>query len=224
MSKCEYLSMGRYAWGNVYTVLSGCLGMVSPVPAALLMLGYVVYFGYLGSMGSNGTSGSGIENVAYILPALIAVNINLLPCPTLLVPAGRREKFYGMLAAAVALTLLGLVSLVVLTGVSVLLQGRLPQINFGKLVLDYHALDIRGIVFFVMFIPLGFLVNVLFRRNAIIRLVIMIGMMQVLIIGGVVMKLTEIAVGPVWVLVLTPLFWAGFLWVLDYHCRKRRLV
>jgi len=223
MSRQEFLGTGRYVVGNIYTVLGKCLRIFPPGTIVFLMLGFAVYFGYLSSMG-NGVEKIWPANMVYLLPAIFLFTVDLLPCPSLLVPAGRREKYYGMLASAMAVALLMVVLLLIATCVSVWLEGYLPDIHLKRLELSYQGLDVRYLPLFLVFVPISFCASVLFWRSFIVRFVLMVLLIQVVIIGGMVMRLKEIPVGPIRLLLLGVILWGLFLWVLDRHCRHRSLV
>ena len=198
--------------------------MLQPGAAALVTIGFIVYFGYLGSIGKAGALPSMMANFVYIFPAVIAVNIDLLPCPSLLVPAGRKQKFYAMLASAIVLTFLGVILFLALTGISILLQGRLPDINWRGLELSYHALNLRLLPLFVVFIPVPFCMNIFFRKNHMMRMIITIGLVQTIVVAGVTSSLSIITFGPVSLVMIAFGLWALFVYVLHHVCTRRSLV
>ena len=223
MSRQEFLGTGRYVVGNIYTALGKCLVVLSPSTMVFLVLGFALYFGYFSSMGG-GAGKIWQVNIVYLWPAIFLLNVDLLPCPSLLVPAGRRDKYYGMLASAMVVTLLTGVLLLIATCVSVWLEGYLPDITLKRLVLSYQGLHVRYLPLFFVFVPISFCVSVLFRRSAIVRIVIMVLLFQVVMIGSMAMSLKEMPVGPIGFLLLGVILWGLFLWVLDRHCRRRSLV
>ena len=226
MERYDFLSTGRYVCGNIYTILGGCLRMFRPGIAALLTLGFVVYFGYLGSMGMGSSKAvpSMMQNFVYLFPALIVTNINLLPCQSLLVPAGRSQKFHAILVSAVVLTFLGVILLLALTMISLLFEGYLPDIKWHGLVLSYHAFSVRLLPLFVVFVPISFCISVFFCKNHIARMIIMMGLMQIIILTGVIRSLRTITFGPFLLATLAFVFWGLFLYLLHYVCMRRSLV
>jgi len=224
MERYDFLSTGKYVCGNIYMVLGGCSRMLRPGIAVLLAFGIVVYFGYLGSIGSGKAGPSMMMSFVYILPALFLVNINLLPCPSLLVPAGRSQKFYAMLAMVMVLTFLGVILMLALTGISLSLERHLPDIKWQSLVLSYHAFDVRLLPLFFVFIPISFCANVLFRKNFIVRMIIVMVLLQIMIFAGVTGLLMNIRFGPSLLAMLAVVFWGLFLYVLRYVCMRRSLV
>jgi len=226
MERYDFLSTGRYVCGNIYTILGGCLRMFRPGIAALFTLGFVVYFGYLGSMGMGSSKAvpSMMENFVYLFPVLIVINIDLLPCPSLLVPAGRSQKFHAILVSAMVLTFLGVILLLVLTGISLLLEGHLPDIKLHGLVFSYHAFSVRLLPLFVVFVPISFCISVFFSKNHIVRMIIMMGLMQIMILTGVIRSLRTITFGPFLLAMLAVVFWGLFLYLLHYVCMRRSLV
>jgi len=223
MSRQEFLGTGRYVVGNIYTVLGKCLRFFPPSTIVFLLLGFTVYFGYLSSIGK-GTAIMFRAHILYLIPAILLFNVDLLPCPSLLVPAGRREKYYGMLASAVVVALLMVVLLLIATCVSVWLGKYLPDINLKRLALSYHGLDVRYLPLFLVFVPISFCASVLFRRIFIVLFVLMILLFQVVMMGNIVMRFKEMPVGPIRLLLLGAILWGLFLCVLGHHCRRRSLV
>ncbi|MFC1678091.1 hypothetical protein ACFL3G_13665 [Planctomycetota bacterium] len=226
MQRFDFLSTGRYICGNIYTVLGWSLRMVKPGVAALFILGAVVYFGYLGSIGKGSVKHMPLmmTGFLYIIPALLLTNVDLLSCQSLLLPAGRRQKFLAMLASAVVLTLLGSILLLTMTGISFCLQGRLPDISWHGLEISYHALNIRLLPLFVVFIPTSFCISVLFRKNHMLRIIIMIVLMQIIIFSGVISSFINLTFGPVSLAMLAVGLWGVFVYILHHVCTRRPLV
>ena len=111
-----------------------------------------------------------------------------------------------------------------LTGISLSLEGRLPDIKWHGLALSYHAFDVRLLPLFFVFIPISLCANVLFRKNFIVRMIIVMVLLQIMIFAGVTGLLMNIRFGPSLLAMLAVVFWGLFLYVLRYVCMRRSLV
>ena len=100
----------------------------------------------------------------------------------------------------------------------------MPEIKWQALSLSFHAFDIRRLPLFILFIPLSFCMNVLFRKNILVKMIFMIGLLQVIVVGSVLRPLRSITFNPLFLAVLGCIFWGLFLYVLRYACMKRSLV
>ncbi len=220
MNRNEFLSKGRYIWGNFYMVFGRDFGtwQMKHVLASCALISFLVlFFGFVGK-------GEGI-NVLFVILALGVLSLDLLPYRSMLFPAGRAEKYFGTLVVALIITFLAGVLALALTGISVLLETLLPEFGSKADLLSYHGMDIGLFYIFLVVIPIALSCAVAFPRNMIVKIIFVVVFMQGWIISAGVLKQPLIdVIGPVGVVGLVALCWIGFLIVLRYVCMRRSLV
>lgn len=191
--------------------LTSLLGLSS------LIAFFIVYFGYIPA--------PGISNMLYIFAAFPLIGFKLLVHPTLLLPEGRREKFYRAVAAAVVAALVGAMALIVLAALSVYLQSILPPITFKERTFTYHAMEVRQFYNFLLFAPVALTLTIIIRRNLLWRIVPFVVLMQFWAVLMLPPTMAQVlAVGPIPIVGLVLLIWLLFLLLLHHHCMKKPLV
>jgi hypothetical protein len=223
MKRYNFLSRGRYVWGNLYMVfgkhfgfwrMAHILGFLAMISLFLLMFGLI------------GKSDKRMINFLFIIPAFGVFGLDLLPYRSMLFPAGRTEKYFGMLVSAIIITLLGWVLVLAMAGISVFLETSLPEFNFRGRMFTYYGMDISRFYICLLPMPVALSLAVVFpRTKQWLRMVFVIVFMQGWIIFEVICKQTLIEViGAMGVAGLVTLCWAGFLVILRYVCMRRSLV
>ena len=217
MKQYEFLSKGRYVWGNLCMVLGfwqmkrilGLLAMITFFPLA---------FGFMGH-------GGRMINFLFLIPACGVLGLDLLPYRTMLVPAGRAEKYFGALILSVIITFLAGLLVLAMTGVSAFLETSLPEFILGGKTFSYHRMDISQFYNYLLSMPIVLSMTVVFPRNKLFRIAFAVVFTQGWMIFEMESKqtLTDV-VGQIGVVGLVVLSWVGFLVFLRYICMRRSLV
>ena len=226
MERYEFLSRGRYIWGNIYMVFGKFFGLwniwhVLGFLATIIFL--VLFFGFMGPIGND----KRMIGFLFIVPALSIYSLDLMPYRTMLFPAGRRDKYYSTLILSVVVTLLGGLLVLVMTGISVFLETMLPEFSFrGGPILSYYGMDIGDFYIYLLFVPITLSLAVAFpRTKPWFIIVLVVVFMQGWIISKIVLKQSIVElIGPVSISGLIALCWMGFLVVLHYVCMRWSLV
>ncbi|MFC1737728.1 hypothetical protein ACFL1G_01605 [Planctomycetota bacterium] len=226
MERYEFLSRGRYIWGNIYMVFGKFFGFwniwhVLGFLATIIFL--VLFFGFMGPPEND----KRMIGFLFIVPALSICSLDLMSYRTMLFPAGRKDKYYSTLILSAVLTLLAGLLVLVMTGISVFLETMLPEFSFrGGPILSYYGMDIADFYIYLLFIPVTLSLAVAFpRTKPWLIIILVVVFMQGWIISKMVLKQSLVdLIGPVSISGLIALFWIGFLVVLHYVCMKRSLV
>lgn len=226
MERYEFLSRGRYVWGNIYMVFGKFFGFwniwhVLGFLATIIFL--VLFFGFMGPSEND----KRMIGFLFIAPALSALSLDLIPYRTMLFPAGRRDKYYSFLILSAVLTLLAGLLVLALTGISVFLEQVLPEFSFrGGPILSYYGMDIGDFYIYLLFMPVTLSLAVAFpRAKPWLIIVLVVVFMQGWIVSTMVLKQSLVdLIGPVSISGLIVLCWIGFLVILHYVCMRRPLV
>jgi len=226
MERYDFLSRGRYIWGNIYMVFGKLFGLwnmwhVLGFLGTIIFL--VLFFGFMGPSENN----KRMIGILFLIPALSVCSMDLMPYRTVLFPAGRRDKYYSILILSVVITLLAGLLVLVLTGISVFLEATLPEFSFrGGPMLTYYGMDIADFYIYLLFMPVTSSLAVAFPRSKPwLIIVLVVVFMQGWIISKIVLKqsLVEL-IAPVSITGLIAICWTGFLVLLYYVCMKRSLI
>jgi len=166
-----------------------------------------------------------MASLLYIFCAFPLIGFNLLPHPTLLLPAGRVEKYHRAIASAAIATLVGALLLIALTALSLSLENTLPAITFMGSTFTYHTVDIRQFYSYLLFVPIALALTIVFPRNILWRIISLVVLMQLWATFTFAEELTQIvAIGPTPVCGFVLLVWVLFLLLLRYYCMSKPLV
>jgi hypothetical protein len=212
-------TVGQYIWGHVYMVLGRGLSSTILTPW-VVMVPLFLLMGY-----SPVPEDGSMANFLFIIPVFGAVHLNLLPYSSILLPAGRSDKYYGAIISGFVISAVATMLLAVVSSLSVPLEPILPDIVLKGYTFGYHAMNVKYCFFTLSLIPLSLIVATLFPRGAIIRtifvMVVMYAWMFICIFGLFAEKLFES--GPSIIAGLIILSWGVFLMVLRHICMRRCL-
>ena len=222
MARCEFLSLGRYVWGHVYSVMGRSFGSMRWCNLVILPILLVV--GYLGCRGFRL-----FENLFFVMPVMVTIMVDLNAYPTVLVPGGRREQFWGTVVSGVTITVAAVVLVSVFAVVSMWLGTILPDITVKGCKLEYGAMDISKLSLLLIFMPLSLAVGMLFPRSMIAKFAVIIIMSQVWFVGSTLSQFDSfkpIAAinNPVSIAVIITAVWLFYLWAIARHFRRAQLV
>ncbi len=224
MNQYDFLSRGSYIWGNLYMVfgkhfwpwqMKGVLALLALITFFLLALGFI------------GRADARPVNFLFVIPVFGVLSADMLPYRSMLLPAGRTDKYFSSLVLAIVITLSAGLLVLALTGISVFLETTLPEFSFrGGAILSYYGMDIGDFYIYLLFMPVTLSMAVAFpRTKPWFIIVLVVVFMQGWIISKMVLKQNLIdLIGPVSISGLIALCWIGFLVVLYYVCMKRSLV
>jgi len=217
MKKRRFFSKGRYAWGNLYIVLAAALRpWRSHYPISWLLL--IVFMGYFG------VRDRPVSNFLFVIPVLGLLHSDLLPCRSILLPAGRNQKYYGAAFSAAAMTLITALFPVAIFLASILFDSFLPDISLKGRTFSYHPMNIRYLYLCLLFVPIALVIATIFPRNNLLRIIF--GMALIYLGMLLVMMPTSFlkTIGPAVATTLVLAGWAASLLILRYHCLRRSLV
>jgi len=172
------------------------------------------------SLGYIGTGELRAIDMLFLLPIAFSFNFNLLPYGSILLPGGRKEKYYASVGLAFAMTLLIVVVAVIVEGLSILLAGILPTISLKGQIYSYQPMNIENLLTCLLLMPIGFVFATLLSKNYVSKTITMIAL---LFVWSFLWRL--VVTTYIWMIsALILISWAGFLMVLLYHCMRRSLV
>ncbi len=171
-------------------------------------------------------------DIIYILPILFALFCQLPTHPSLVIPAGRKEKFRSSLTNAVVVTLYLTLVILIVVGVFNLIAPYMPNISHPLNIIAGDATAGNSITFtppvlshiFILpaLIPMGFIPAILFG-----------GKKSIFILIGPLVFATTIIFFFIWQFIegnmivpalIAIALWLLFIAILHHHCKKGNLV
>jgi len=223
MKVSGFFTPGQYIWGHVYMVLGRGLSSSILIPWLVIVPLFMLMGYFSGFPGREDTS---MANFLFIVPVFSAVCMNLLPYSAILLPAGRRCKYYGAITSGFVISAVATVLLAVASILSVPLEHILPDIVLKGHTFGYHAMNIKYCFVTLSLMPISLVVATLFPRRAIVRIIFVVAVMYVWMPFGVFGLLADSKLfefGPSIVAGLIILSWAVFVVVLRHICMRRCL-
>jgi hypothetical protein len=155
----------------------------------------------------------------------IALNQDLMPCPTLLLARGRKEIFQGALATSIiiALAITSLAIIIVL--ISTLLEPIMPPLVFEKFDLDYHAYSISRTAMLLAITPIAFIISVQLRKHPALKIFITVIILEAVVVGRILLsRIIGYTIGIETILIIAIAMWTIFVITLHRVCTKSILV
>jgi len=216
-NKYSYLSTGRYVWGALYSAGGLYLSLSSKVFLIFLsgMPLLLALFGYI----------QPALTIGYVILGWTAGLSCRLPFQSsMLVGGGRKERYYGTIAVAVAHAFYIMVIATVVFTASKLLAAVLPEsITLRGETFTYHTVPEGLILAPLALVAISFTVRLFFRRMLILPMALGCG-----VFSGTVFALQDkLRTAKPMLLVIVALLilaWAVFLVALRYVCMRRCLV
>lgn len=217
MQKCRALSLTRYLLGDCYIILGRMFGPWWRL-YALFLIGLTPICGYLHAFG--------MRNYFYVLPVFFTLQFDLIPHRTMLMPAGRTEKYRVALISGFSLTLLATIGMATLAAMSGWLSPVIPEIIVKDVAYVFHAIDPLGCYLILFLMPIAFIACTLFPGNYLARLIVIVLALQIGIgFGGFRdMPLLHSVIGWSGVILLIAASWLVFAGSVVYYCLRRTLV
>jgi len=220
MHRRPALSLRRYLAGCRYQALGDLL----PYPlrswgyAALLWTAIFTVLGY--GPPHEGRSVSPV-NLALLMPAILGSCLPMPTFSTMLLPAGRRERFWGTVAAAALGALLTMV-LTLLIWAFYLFPGRLlPVLNLSGQSYPFHQPNDSLFYLSLVVLPFLYTSNLVFRRWAFVPSLIVFIVFFLLVAQS---AKGLAGLGPAGAAILLGASWAFFLLIARLICMRSDLV
>jgi hypothetical protein len=210
MAAHEPFSVGRFVWGALYSAL----GFVGTGLAGFLLV--VIILGGVGAFMPMGKMG-----VAMLLNPIAVLGV-VVPFPwerSMLLPGGRRDRFWGTMALVLSYTLLGTLALGIAEGAWRGLAAVLPQVGWGGRIYELHS---PATVFFplaLFLLPLGFGFQGLVRNRS-----LLFGLLAIVILVGMFGATVLLEAGPAAVAGAIAAAWAFVAAVCYHHFSRRDLM
>ena len=214
MKQSAALSTARYCWGVLYERLATCLRIGPGMALLLIMAIMLCYLSMRLSM-------------MFLLPLGIVLGRLRIPIrSSLLLPAGRMERFWG--AATLMVSFAGLIisMYLLLIGLSHLIAPIMPDIYWKNTTFTYNRWSGLSLLYAALTLtPLVFAVQILFPRYVMIAIPVIIA--PLIIIFSAVTRIQ-----PKWLALFSPttiipallILWALLFLLLRHICLRRSLV
>ena len=222
MGQCDFLSRGRYTWGNLYVAFGKHFGYWQ-LKNVLGFLALIVFF--LLVAGFWALPNAGPVNFLFVLPVFAVLSLDILPYRSMLFPAGRTDKYFSSLVLAIVITLSAGLLILAVTGLSIFLEMSLPEFSFRGKMFSYQGMDTEQFYTYFLFMPVALSLSAISFRSNLLKIGFPIAFMSGWM--GAEMASTRSLVdiiGPMGVSGLIALCWIGFLVILHYICMRRSLV
>ena len=154
-----------------------------------------------------------------VFPIFLGVSLRLPPEDSLLLPAGRREKFLASLAVVAGVSVLALGVVVALWAVSLALEPLMPELVLRGRRCSYHSMHLTYVYLALLVVPAGSAIRLFLPDNLLKMLLVMI-----IVMSGCFWLPRLEPIGPAAICAITILTWALFTLLLRYHCTRRCLV
>lgn len=213
MERHVFPSAIKYIWGHALMLQDKFLNLWSLGFLVTILLA-IIFLGYIG------TGELRMIDVLFILPISASFNFNLLPYGSVLLPGGRKEKYYASVVLAFSITLLIVVIAVTVEALSILFAEILPPFNIKGQIYSYQPMHIEYLLACLLLMPIGFVCATLIPKNYIFKLIITTTLLIVFVFFWRLVVTTCIWLIPVLILII----WTGSLIILLYHCMRRSLV
>jgi hypothetical protein len=158
MRKCYPLGASRYILGAHHILFSRGVWPLHTIPTLFFMLVLTMLtFGYILPPGA--------EALFFVLPALGAVQLDLIPHRSMLLPAGRSERYYGAMVSGLMITVITTLVVVLMAIISIPLVDILPDIAPGHRTYSFHAIDPRDFHIPLFLLPIALALGTLFSKK-----------------------------------------------------------
>ena len=217
MSQRNFLSRGKCAWGHLYIMLGECLSVLQVRQLVICYGLFVIIFGYISK------DGVSLSNTLFILPVVVAAQLDLLPYRGILLPASRGDRFYVAVISGFTVTLLATLTMAVIAFISILLGPVLPDIVLKGHTFGYHAMNIKYCFVTLSLMPIGFAIVTLIPRRQFLKMFLSIALAYGCLGFYIAAILGEIQFKPFILPVLMMISWGISLLILRYVCMRRCL-
>jgi hypothetical protein len=218
MEASGLLARNRYALGNLYVTVGKLLGPWWWMWPAFILISPAC-IGYLFPFSDP------MVNFLFVCPAFSAVQLSLIPHPSILLPGGRAEKRQSAIITGFVVTFLLTVLFAIIALMTVLLASIMPDISWRGDTFVFHAIDARKAYITLSSVPIALTVATLFANKMASWITVMIVAMAAQLSG--MPNSTVASFFPdsiVAILSLIAAVWIVSAMLLRYHCRSRNLV
>lgn len=173
--------------------------------------------------------GFNMLDILFVMPAMVAIHVNLNAYATVLVPSGRRERAWGAVASGVVVTVAAIVAVSILAGLSMWFETIMPAFTLKGHEFEFGAMSFGKLPLLLIFMPLSLAAGMLFPRNIIAKFGVIVVVMQVWVLGNVFSrfewyKSIAVVINPVSVTALIVGVWLLYMWSIDRYFRRGQLV
>ena len=212
-------SLGQYIWGGIYKVTGLTVSgyMNDTIRFIVVMVPMIGLFCYVPADAGR---------IVYLMPVLMFMNINLGIHSVGMPQPGRRERFWTALAIAVSCSVVGIVTLFLITSWTIPVARFMPVISLAGKDWAFTPMHIEYISLTVFLIPISLMFGLIFPNKPFWRLLATMIIFQFMFIGMFLMNFLEwnIVIGPLSVLVVTIVSWVLFVALLKRVCSRSNLV
>lgn len=221
MIRRPLLSRARFVMGRRLVVAGWIrpLTLTGPIALVLGLLGCVVVGGFIPPHSSE--YGISDANVLYFVISTLGITVPVPIFSHLLLPGGRKDRFWTSMYIAGASALFGLVVSVALYAFSLLVEAVSPEIVLNGITYPFYPMDMK------LFFPAFLMLPVLFTLQFLCPVHTTIVQTIVLIVGLCLHLLLYEAcylMNPIAVVVLLVVFWGGFIHITHWVYKNSDLV
>ena len=220
MKRLPAYSGRRFTVGSRYVHFGATLPL-SPTLVLMVTLGVVALVASLGFVTTSGRfEGFSRANLLYVVPSILGIIVAIPLYSTLLVPAGRREKYRTCLVVGARGAVFALLVSVALYAVSRAIGILLPEVTLSGRTLAYLPMDPEPILAPLLVLPPLYACQIGFpKRPQIPQTVILVGAVLVAMVAPGALRGALLPV----LAVLTALSWWCFVGPLHHFCYHRDL-
>lgn len=224
MSCHDFFSKGKTIWAELYIFL-GRIPNLGLWKTSAAYICFVLLAGYLpGSVGNLGHISAFTLDLICLFPVIVTMQYEMPAYCSLLLPAGRREKYYSTLMTALTITALGTLLVMATAAISILFESVMPALELKGISFTYHRMHIELFYICPLLMLIGFILNMLIPQYGVSAMFISGSLVFFTGIIGVDWRGWLNATGPIEITAAMLSTWLIFMAVLRWHCTHRNLV
>jgi len=218
MQEYDYLSLGRYTWGGLYTTFAVAMSRwTSSLSGLFVALLLVCLFCYMDPMV--------VTFVFFFMPGFMVAHVRLPVYSSMLVSGGRRERFFTAVTLVVVVAILITAMVTVIAALSIPLAEIMPDITLRGTTFTCHAAYLQPFFVPLLMIPIVFTIQLIFLKKPFFTMVTVMLLFVLLFTGASGLKALSTMLNPISLVGgLLVLSWVIFVVVLRYTCTRRCLV
>lgn len=221
ISTSEAVNLRQYTWGNLYRNVWILISQFKNdfIRFFIILIPVVCFLCYVPK---------GPGSIIFLMAGAMAAQMNLGVYSGLLICGGRCQRFWSALVLAIVTTILAVSWPTFFAAVTHLIVGVMPQLTVKGQEFAFEALNMKMFVIPLFMIPVIFIMNLIFYKNHILKMfivmILFMGIFGGVIVGSLVIMNTPVRIKFVYLAAAVPLAWAVFISVLRYTCMRGCLV
>jgi hypothetical protein len=217
MKVCRPFSGNRYILGNLFIIFGRSFGLKLAIGYLLSLVMAGLMFGYFDDVI--------LDTYFFMITAIMGIHFNLMPCRSMLLPAGRTKKYYSAVVSGFVATSLMTFLVAIIAAMTIPLDHIMPDIAWRGITFTFHVIGMQKSFIPLILGPIALIVGTLFPNKRVTVLIFMIAIIATVGVIAFITTLASIFIDSIFgIASLVAASWITFLVLFGYHCRKRSLI